>query len=235
MPLLLLPNLIGDHQDHHLFLPMAVDAAVLRLDGLIAESEPGGRRYLKRFKTKKRAHEMPIATLNRETPYADLEFLLEPVLAGETWGVISDAGLPCIADPGAALVLRAKQLKLAIEAFSGPSSLFFALMQSGLPGQRFTFHGYCSKEPVSRKQELKEWEMLSKQEKSTHIFIEAPYRNDHTLLSCIEVLHKKTLLCVACDLTMPTQEIETKPIALWQSAPRSTYAKRPALFLLSAA
>jgi len=234
MPLLLLPNLLGSAAQTHLFLPASVDIAMTTLDGLIAESEGGGRSYLKRFRTKKRAHEMPIALLNPKMDAKYLDFLLEPIIEGETWGVVSDSGLPCLADPGSALVLRARQLALPLEAFVGPSSIFLSLMQSGLPGQRFVFHGYIAKEPENRKKELKAWENSSKKEQETHIFIEAPYRNLHTLASCLEVLSEKTLLSVACDLTLPTQEIKTGPLFMWKKGSLPEIAKRPAIFLFYA-
>ncbi len=235
MPLLLLPNLLGESPDPvSQFFPSSVDAAVQELDGLIAESEGGGRSYLEPFSPKKKPHLMPIALLNKNTPQDHLDFLLEPVVKGETWGIVSDAGLPCLADPGAALVLRAKQLNLSIRAFVGPSSIVLALMQSGLTGQRFVFHGYIGKEPLQRKKELQLWEKESKKEQMTHIFIEAPYRNNHTLQSCIETLDGHTLFCVASNLTLETQHIHTAPIHLWRKQPLRDLSKQPAVFLLSA-
>jgi len=228
MTLYLLPNLLGSAKEHHLFLPASVDQAVAEIDGLIAESEGEGRRFLKRFQTKKKPHEMPIALLTKKV--RDLDFLLEPVKKGEKWGVISDCGLPCIADPGAALVLRARQLNLKIEAFTGPSSISYALMLSGLPGQSFYFHGYLSKIPAERAKELQQWEKLKG---TTHLFIEAPYRNLHTFQACLDVLHPETLLCVATALTFPEQWVETLPIFLWKKKPTPNIAKKPTLFLFT--
>jgi len=234
MPLLLLPNLLGEGRDHTPFFPPTVDQAMTEIDGLIAESEGGGRSYLKRFKTKKKPHEIPIALLNKHTSFKDLEFLLEPVQKGETWGIVTDAGLPCLADPGSALILRAKQMNIPITAFVGPSSIFLALMQSGLSGQHFTFHGYISKGQEQREKELFHWEKNSRALQETQIFIEAPYRNVHTLKSCLEVLHEKTLLCVAWDLTLPSQEIKTLPLFLWRRQELPSIEKKPAIFLFYA-
>lgn len=154
--LYLLPNVLGCVKDHNLFFPAGVDQAVAQIDGLIAESEGEGRRYLKRFALKKKPHEIPIALLTKKRQ--EINFLLEPLLKGETWGVVSDCGLPCLADPGAALVRRAHELKIHVEIFAGPSSITHALMLSGLSGQAFTFHGYIPKHPHERILALRQWE-----------------------------------------------------------------------------
>ncbi len=228
MTLYLFPNLLGAEADPALYLPAGMDQAMAEIDGLIAESEGGGRRFLKRFKTKKRAHEMPIALMQEKA-----EFLLRPVKAGgETWGVVSDAGLPCLADPGAKLVHNARRLNLPIKTFSGPSSITMALMLSGLPGQRFCFWGYISKEPKQRELELRMLETRAIEEKSTQIFIEAPYRNQHTLKSCLATLKPQTLLCVASELTLPDERIETTTIQLWRKI-EPFLKKKPAIFLIS--
>lgn len=227
MTLYLLPNVLGPVDDIHTFLPTSVDSALAQIDGLIAESEGEGRRYLKRFQTKKKPHEMPIALLNEHSGRGDIDFLLEPLLKGEIWGVVSDAGLPCIADPGAALVRRAQQLKIPLQLFTGPSSITMALILSGLSGQRFFFHGYIPKAPEERIEALKSWE---KMKGVTHIFIEAPYRNAHTLEACLKVLHKETLLCVAQNLTLPNQLVQTAPIGKWQVI---EVGKEPTVFLFN--
>jgi 16S rRNA (cytidine1402-2'-O)-methyltransferase len=225
MTLFLLPNTLGPVEDIGHFLPQNVSAVVSRLDGLIAESEGEGRRYLKRFPTKKKPHEIPIALLNEHTSKNDLDFLLEPVMEGEMWGVVSDAGLPCLADPGAALVRRARQLQIQVDALIGPSSITLALMLSGLSGQRFFFHGYIPKKPLEREQALKDWERMKG---VTHLFIEAPYRNEHTLNACLKTLSPETLMCVAVSLTLPDQLVQTSPVGKWKEV---EIGKRPAVFL----
>lgn len=225
MTLYLLPNLLGPLPDHRLFLPSSVDEVMGKLDGLIAESEGEGRRYLKRFKTKKKPNEMPIALFNKQAKEHD--FLLEPLLKGESWGVVSDCGLPSIADPAASLVLRAKQLNIPICAFSGPSAITHALLLSGLPGQCFYFHGYIAKEREERQKCLRTWQKIPR---TTHIFIEAPYRNHHTFQACLEVLDKDVLLCVAENLTLENERVDTFPIAHWRAHPKAP-GKHPALFL----
>lgn len=223
--LYLLPNTLGAVENIYAFLPKTVNDAMQRIDGLIAESEGEGRRYLKRFATKKKPHEMPISLLNEHTRQNDLDFLLEPVLKGEIWGVVSDAGLPCLADPGANLVRRAQELKIPIEAFTGPSSLTLALMLSGLSGQRFFFHGYIPKKPEERSLALKSWE---KMRGVTHVFIEAPYRNQHTLQTCLKTLRKETLFSIAVNLTLPDQMVHTARIGEWKEI---VIGKKPTVFL----
>jgi 16S rRNA (cytidine1402-2'-O)-methyltransferase len=229
--LLLLPNLLGEHNHHEPFLPEAVDRAVETLDGLIAESEQGGRRFLKRFKnTKKSPENTPIALFNKNTPDDDLDFLLEPIIAGERWGLISDAGLPCIADPGSRLVYRARQRGIMIQAFVGPSSILLALMLSGLNGQKFTFNGYLDREEEVRKTQILKLERESKE--ITQIFMEAPHRSRHMLDSLMETLSDETLLCVGWDLTLQTQGLLSQPVSIWKKSPLPNIEKKPAIFLI---
>ena len=233
MTLYLLPNVLGPVKELDLFLPAGLERVVAQIDGLIAESEGEGRRYLKRFTTKKKPHEMPIALLTKKKQ--EIDFLLEPVLKGESWGVVSDCGLPCLADPGANLVWRARQLGISIEAFAGPSSITQALMLSGLSGQCFSFHGYISKEPAERVKELRQWEKIKE---TTHLFIEAPYRNLYTFQACLETLHENTLFCVATALTLHEQWIYTAPIAAWKGEDSKKisdhFFKKPTIYLFHA-
>lgn len=232
--LLLLPNLLGDHRHHELFLPASVDKAVSTLDGLICESEKAGRRFLSRFQTKKPVLEIPIAIYNEHTPDGDIDFLLEPIRQGERWGFVSDAGLPCVADPGSKIVRRARQSGIVVQAFSGPSSILLALMQSGLMGQRFAFQGYLKADEANRIKDIKRLETLSKIEKSTQIFIEAPYRNMHMMHSLMQTLDDQTWLCVAWELTTPDQGILSEPVERWKKMPLPNLDKKAAIFLISA-
>lgn len=231
--LLLLPNLLGDHRHQEVFLPVSVAKAVQTIDGLIAESEAEGRRYLGRFETKKPAAEIPIALFNEHTPDDEIDFLLEPMTKGERWGVVSDAGLPCIADPGSKLVWRARQLGIQIQAFVGPSSIFLALMLSGLPAQKFTFQGYLEKQPENRKKQLQSLIQVASREKCTQIFMEAPYRNKFALDDLLQTLPDEAYLCVAWDLTLPTQGVLSQTVQVWKKSPLPNLEKKPALFLFA--
>lgn len=230
--LLLLPNLLGDHRFVDIFLPASVAKAVLSLDGLIAESDIEGRRYLRRFETKKPALEIPIALFNEHTPDDHLDFLLEPIGQGERWGLVSDAGLPCVADPGSKLVHRARQKGLQVQAFVGPSAILLGLMLSGLPGQKFYFNGYLNREPTNREKQLKQLAVASEKEQSTQIFMEAPYRNQHTLEAAVNHLPDDAWLCVAWDLTMPTQGVVCQTIQSWKKCTLPNLDKKPAIFLV---
>lgn len=237
MTLFLFPNVLGPVKDHRHFLPHSVDQAVSQIDGLIAESEGEGRRYLKRFETKKKPHLIPIALMSKKMigkKIEALDFLLEPILRGETWGVVSDCGLPCLADPGAALVMRARVRGIPIRAFTGPCSITHALMLSGLPAQNFVFHGYAPKNPQERRKVLKTWE---KEKGMTHLFIEAPYRNIHTFQSCLDILQDTTLLCVASDLTLENEWIEVFFIKKWKEQDFqficNHFFKKPTIFLFA--
>lgn len=231
--LLLLPNLLGEHRHHEVFLPPSVDRAVQTLDGLIAESEKEGRRFLSRFQTKKPVAAIPIALFNEHTPDDHIDFLLEPMKNGERWGLISDAGLPCVADPGAKLVRRARAIGIPVQSYVGPSSIMMGLMLSGLPGQRFNFHGYLSGDEKNRGKDVAHLEHQSKKEGSTQIFIEAPYRNLHMMETLLATLSDETWLCVAWDLTLPTQGIVSQPISLWKKMPLPSIEKKPAIFFLN--
>ncbi len=231
--LLLLPNLLGEHRHHQPFLPESVDRAVATLDGLIAESEQAGRRYLGRFNTKKPANQIPIALYNEHTPEDHLDFLLEPIRKGERWGYVSDAGLPCIADPGAKLVQRARQTGVIVQAFVGPSSILMALMLSGMNGQRFVFHGYLDFDMAKRREQVLRMEKRAATDQATQIFMEAPYRNQQTFQMTVDALNDETWLCVAWDLTMPTQGVVSQPLKLWKKSPFPNIDKRNAIFLVS--
>lgn len=233
MTLFLLPNLLDESLPWEPFLPQSVSEAVRELDGLIAESEKEGRRYLRRFVDHERMSKMPIRLLNEHTPPADIAALLTPVEAGEKWGLISDAGLPCVADPGAPLVLLAHEKKVRVIAFPGPTSLLMALQLSGLSGQRFAFHGYLPREAPDLKRALQQLESRSRQEQSAQIWIEAPYRFVKMAEAAIEALQSATLFCIAQDLTLEGQSVRTQTIARWRKE-KIEPGKRPAVFLLQA-
>lgn len=232
--LYLLPNLLADLKEHKPYLPSSVDAVVARLTHLIAESEKGGRRFLRRFTfiPPKTFRDIPIYLLNEHSSDRDKNALLEEIKQGGMWGIVSDCGMPCLADPGADLVLMARDKGIPIEAFVGPSSILLALILSGLGGQHFTFHGYLPKDEKQLISELKQIEQRSFQEKSTHLFIEAPYRNRKLLEILLTKLEERIWLSIACDLTLPTQFVHTQKIRDWKKNRLLDLDKRPAVFVL---
>jgi 16S rRNA (cytidine1402-2'-O)-methyltransferase len=232
--LYLLPNVLDESQDHKEFLPPAIDAVVSTIDGIIAESEKGGRRFLKRFKTKKILQEMPVALLNEHTQDSDLKDFL-PLLQNGNWGLVSDAGLSCIADPGAKLVRLCHENNIQVVAYPGPCSIILALMLSGFSGQRFSFHGYLPKDAKERERQIKLFEESAAKFLETHIFIEAPYRNQNLLGDFIKMLSDSTRFCVAWDLTLPTQGVISKTVKEWKKEPLPDLKDKPAIFLIASA
>lgn len=230
--LLLFSNLLGDLPHHEPYLPNSVDKAVKTIDGLIAESEKEGRRFLSRFGLEKPVHLIPIALLNKHTLDQDIDFLLEPLMKGERWGVISDAGMPCIADPGAKLVRRSRVLGIPVQFFVGPSAITMALALSGFSGQSFSFHGYLSKEDKEAVRDLKKMEKQVQQSGSTQIWMERPYRNQKHLELLLENLADETQLCIAWNLTLQGQSVVTQSVELWKKSPLPNLDKKPAVFLL---
>lgn len=230
MTLFLLPNLLGPHDDWKPFLPASVADVVAELDALIGESEKAARLYLKRF-LPDAFRSLPIALLNEHTSPQDLRALANDVARGGKWGLISDAGLPCLADPGAALVLRVRERGASVRTFAGPSSLIFALQLSGLPGQRFAFHGYL---PIRRRKEaIRVLDARARAERETQLFIEAPYRNVQLFKDLLFTLREDTYLACAVDLTLPSEWVRTRRIAQWRTSGLPRLDKRPALFLIS--
>lgn len=220
MTLILLPNLLGETRQWPLHLPASVETAVHSLDGLIAESDSGARRFLSLFGKEK----LIVALYNKNSPADIVDFLLEPVRKGEKWGLLSDAGLPCIADPGHLVVARARTLGLKVEAHSGPSSIFLALMLSGLPGQNFHFHGYADREPIQMLKKLPSG--------TTHLFIEAPHRSNEFLKLLVDNLPDDAQLSVSWDLTLSTQNTLTHRVSMFKKMPLPNLTKKPAIFCI---
>jgi 16S rRNA (cytidine1402-2'-O)-methyltransferase len=235
--LYLLPNLLDENSAHELFLPISVDKVVAKLDGLVAESEKGGRHFLRRFAfpEPKTFRDMPIRLLNEHSTEKDLDELMEPLKKRENWGLISDCGLPCLADPGSKLVRRCHALNIPVEALVGPSSIVMALMLSGLPAQSFAFHGYLERETPLLAKQLQLLEERSLKEKSTHVCIEAPYRSPRMLETLIHNLKDTTLLCVAWDLALPTQRVIVLSVSRWKKFTLPNLEKKPCVFLFASA
>lgn len=223
--LYLLPNLLDETLPVEPFLPTSVNTAVASIQGLIAESEKMARRYLRRFLSHDDMAKMPLRVLNEHRQ--DLAELILPMEQGETWGLISDAGLPCIADPGADLVWLAHQKHIAIETFVGPCSLIMALQLSGFNGQQFAFHGYLPREVSELEQKIRELEKRP----GAHIWIEAPYRSAKMLETLKKGLQPNTKLCVAVNLTSPAQRVVSQTVSKWKTT-SFPLEKEPAVFLI---
>jgi 16S rRNA (cytidine1402-2'-O)-methyltransferase len=215
----------------HDALPASVLGRMRELKDFVVENAKSARAFLGAAGVNPR--EVRIAELNEHTPPADVPRLLQPLREGRPLGLLSEAGCPAIADPGAALVEAAHAAGFRVVPLVGPSAITLALMGSGLEGQRFAFCGYLPRDASERARRIKELEQRSRREHETEIFIETPYRNDALLGALIDGCAPGTRLCVAADLTLPTESIRTQAIADWRRS-RPNLGKRPAVFLLLA-
>ena len=231
--LFLIPTTLGDSALAAV-IPQEVQQHVRALDYFVAENPKTARAYLKQIGTAKALQELHIATLNEHTPDEAIAGLAAPLRAGHDLGVVSEAGCPGIADPGAKLVLYAHRHAIRVVPLVGPSSILLALMASGLNGQRFVFHGYLPVAEMEREKALRELEKQSRRLQQTQIFIETPYRNQKLLQSILGACANATLLCVAAEITLPGEDIRTMSVAAWKKTPPQL-DRRPALFLLLAA
>ncbi len=227
--LFLLPNLLWPDSRFEDFFPKRVSDIVHSLDGLIAESEKGGWRFLRHFFSHEKIKTFPVRYLNEHTKLVEIEELLQPLLKGERWGMVSDAGLATIADPGSELVFAAKKRNIQVEAFPGPSSIVLALMLSGFSAQSFSFYGYLPIDPVAFKERILSFE---KEVAQTHLWMETPYRIRQRMQQIVLTLKEETLLCLALDLTLPRQEVIVAPIREWKRRDFSSFHKRLAIFLI---
>ena len=190
------------------------------------------RRFLSRYGLRGHIDELDFHVLNEHTTPAEVEAML-PLFDGQDVGLMSEAGLPAVADPGAALVALCHRHGIEVVPLVGPSSLMLALMGSGLNGQSFAFRGYIPAKTDERRAALRELEKQSRSLNQSQILIETPYRNDALFADLLQGLSPATRLCVAADLTLPTQFLRTRTVAEWRKAP-VTIGKRPCVFILLA-
>ena len=230
--LYLLPNTLGDIAPEAVIPTAALDRA-RSLDYIIAEDPKAARAFLKRIAPARPLQSIRVERLDHNTKGSDIPAFLEPLLAGSDAGLLSEAGLPAVADPGANLVRLAHEKGVRVVPLSGPSSILLALSASGLDGQRFAFHGYLPIAETELVSTLKECERQSRNLKQTQIFIETPYRNDHTLATMLRALAPATLVCVAADLTLESESVKTQPAAAWRKETPQLKG-RPTVFLLLA-
>jgi 16S rRNA (cytidine1402-2'-O)-methyltransferase len=226
--LYLIPVALGG-DDAPTLLPSATLDAARALQTFIAEDARSARAFLKAIHHPGPLQDLRIHLLNEHTPARDIDALLAPLIAGTDCGLMSEAGCPAVADPGAELVRRAHGTGIRVAPLTGPSSILLALMASGLNGQRFTFHGYLPVGKSERAGRLKDLEARARGE--TQIFIETPYRNAAMLDAILEHCRGDTLLCIAADLTLPTESVATRAISGWKKKP-PVLDRRPAVFLL---
>lgn len=229
----LIPVALGE-TSWELILPAGTRESACRLTHFVAENAKTARAELKRIGHPVPLRELAIEQLPKSPVAADIETLLAPLLAGHDLGLMSEAGCPAVADPGALLVRRAHELGCVVKPLVGPSSLLLALMASGLDGQRFAFHGYLPAREPERSHRIMELEQESARRRQTQIFIETPYRNAALFNALLLACRSNTRICLATDLTLNTEQISTRRAAQWKSAPSPDMDKRPTVFLILA-
>lgn len=230
----LIPVGLGDDAPLAAWLPPEVQTVASRLDTYIAENAKTARAFLKTVGTQRPLQDITIHTLARDTDAKQIRQWLQPLRDGAEIGVVSEAGCPAVADPGARVVEIAHAMGMRVAPWVGPSSILLGLMASGLDGQRFTFHGYAPVKADERIRALKTWEATSRQQAQTQLLIETPYRNDAMFQSLLQALKGDTRLCVARSLTTPEEWIHTCSIAEWKQRPAPDLSKKPTLFLFLA-
>ncbi len=229
--LFLIPVALGDAPWPE-FLPAATRETACRLRHYVVENAKTARAELKRVQHPVPLQELSIETLPDNPVTADLDRLLTPAINGNDMGVMSEAGCPGVADPGALLVRRAHQLGIVVRPLVGPSSLLLALMASGLEGQRFSFHGYLPAREPERGKKIVALEQASRSLKQTQLFIETPYRNAALFQALLKVCAAETRLCVASDLTLEHEAIATHRISEWRKKIAPELDRRPTVFLM---
>ncbi|MEY4933882.1 MAG: hypothetical protein RIS64_241 [Bacteroidota bacterium] len=228
--LYLIPVPLGDNAMHT--LPAYLHPIISRLDTFVVEKAKTARHFLKNV------HEMPpiqtlaIDELNDQTPRANIVELLKPLLLGKNMGLMSEAGCPAVADPGAWLVEAAHKKGIEVIPLVGPSSILLAVMGSGMNGQSFTFHGYIANKHPDLERDLKRLEQNARKLNQSQIFIETPYRNKALIDNVLRTLQPETRFCIAADLTLTTQYIVTKSIGDWRTVPPPDLHKRATVFII---
>ena len=234
--LFLIPSPLGD-SDPAEVIPGPVLNRLKSIKRYVVEETRTARRYLSAAGLKGHIGELEFRELNEHTSPEEVESLLEMFNAPDgsptDVGLISEAGLPAVADPGAALVALCHKHNIQVVPLVGPSSLMLALMGSGLNGQSFAFQGYLPAKPEERRKAIKELEKRSSQLGQTEMFIETPYRNDSMMTDLLAVLQPATRLCVAANITQPDETILTKTVKAWRTE-HFTIGKRPCVFLFLA-
>lgn len=228
--LYLIPTTLGDTEPLEV-LPISTKTVIEMTDEFIVENEKLARRFIKRMCPKKSQSNLILHPLNKYTDPADLSSFLNSCLTGGIIGLLSDAGCPAIADPGADIVRIAHEKNIQVRPLVGPSSILLAMMGSGFNGQNFAFNGYLPIDKGERKSTIKRLERMSGEYDQSQVFIETPYRNDKMLEDLISILQPNSQICVACDITLPTEVILTKTAREWKHSKLNLH-KRPTIFII---
>jgi 16S rRNA (cytidine1402-2'-O)-methyltransferase len=229
--LYLIPNLLGLTEPRAVLPDHTLEVA-RRLTHFVVETPKAARSFLKAIAPERSLQSLSLAELNEHTPPERVDALLGPALAGHDLGLLSDAGCPGVADPGADLVAAAHRAGVRVVPLVGPSAVLLALMAAGMNGQAFTFHGYLPAKAGLRERALRALDEALRRSAATQLFIETPYRNEALLAAVLSTCRPELRLCVAIDLSLPSEQIVSWPIAAWRERKRPDLARRPAIFLL---
>ena len=228
--LYIIPSPIGDTSPLEV-LPISNKKVINELTHFIVENEKMGRRFIKKIIPSKNQDELVIFTLNKFTTQDEINTYLDCCSKGLSIGLLSDAGCPGIADPGAVIISKAHRNEIKVKPLVGPSSIILAMMSSGMNGQNFTFNGYLPIDKKNRSQALLKFQRVAVKNNQAQIFIETPYRNNTLLIEMLKVLDSNTRLCIACDLSMRSEFIKTLSVLEWKKN-KPDINKRPCIFII---
>jgi 16S rRNA (cytidine1402-2'-O)-methyltransferase len=229
--LYLMPVPLGPDADPKEVLPVTVERSIEFIDHYIVENEKTARRFIKAILPTKKQPELKISILNKHTEPSEHNAFIQPCMEGKNVGLMSEAGCPGVADPGAAIVKLAHEKGIQVVPLVGPSSILLAIMASGMNGQSFAFNGYLPIDKGEKKSALKNFEKLSQDKNQSQLFIETPYRNNKLLEDILATLQPGTHLCIAADITLSTEYIKTKTIAQWKKEKVDLH-NRPCIFIV---
>ena len=228
--LYLIPTTMGDCDPMDV-LPQTIKRTIDLIDYYIVENEKTARKSIKAVSPEKKQSDLVLFALNKRTEVNEHQDFIKPLLEGKNMGLMSEAGCPGVADPGAVIVKLAHEKGIQVVPLVGPSSILLAMMASGMNGQSFTFHGYLPIEKGEKKTALKNLEKTSFEKNQSQIFIETPYRNNKMLEDILQALHPETYLCIATDITLPSEYIKTKRAAAWKKENVDLH-NRPTIFII---
>ncbi|MCX6171219.1 MAG: SAM-dependent methyltransferase [Flavobacterium sp.] len=228
--LYLIPTTLGEMNPHDV-MPQTVKRAIDFIDFYIVENEKTARKFIKSINPEKIQANLKISTLNKHTEITEHNTMISPCLNGINIGLMSEAGCPGVADPGAAIVKMAHEKGIQVIPLVGPSSILLAMMSSGMNGQSFAFNGYLPIDKAEKKSTLKNFEKLSHDKNQSQIFIETPYRNNKLFEDILQALQPNTDLCIATDITLPTEYIKTMRVADWKKTKVDLH-NRPTIFII---
>ena len=231
--LYMIPATLGEC-DVNKILPLSVKEQLHKLDEFIVENSKTARAFLKKMSIPTPQNKLKIHILNKHTPIEEFHGFLNACRNGANIGLISEAGCPGVADPGAEITNMAHKEDIQVVPLVGPSSILLAIMASGMNGQSFAFNGYLPIEKSERKKKLQNLEKNSRNFNQTQLFIETPYRNDKIIDSIFQNLQGNTRLCIACDLSLNSEYIKTKTVNDWKKTSKPDLKKRPCIFLIHA-